>query len=203
MASCSQTGIYSLWLFIDFSDPWQVVPGLAFTPYDCLLIPVIRGKLFPDRYLLYMTVYWFQWFVASCSQTGIYSLWLFIDFSDLWQVVPRQVFTPYDCLLISVIHGKLFLDRYLLPMTVYWFQWSVASCSQTGIYSLWLFIDFSSVCCSLYRWLSLGNGCDYEALLWLFSSKLVVMIRFTGIPDEVSEKQRLTTTNAVEIDRRE
>ena len=24
------------------------------------------------------------------------------DKNDLWQVVPRQVFTPYDCLLISV-----------------------------------------------------------------------------------------------------
>ena len=39
--------------------------------------------------------------------------------------------------------------------------WSVASCSQIGIYSLWLLIDFSSVCCSLSRWLSLGNRCGF------------------------------------------
>ena len=38
-------------------------------------------------------------------------------------------------------------------------NWSVARCSQKGIYSLWLLIDFSSVCCSLSRWLSLDNRC--------------------------------------------
>ena len=37
---------------------------------------------------------------------------------------------------------------------------TVASCSQTGIYSLWLLIDSSSMCCSLSRWLSLGNRCE-------------------------------------------
>ena len=41
-------------------------------------------------------------------------------------------------------------------------NWSVASCSQTGIfYSLWLLIDFSSVCCSLSHWLSMGNRCEH------------------------------------------
>ena len=39
-----------------------------------------------------------------------------------------------------------------LRTTCYGSNWSVASCSQTGIYSLWLLIYFSSVCCSLlYR----------------------------------------------------
>ena len=40
--------------------------------------------------------------------------------SDPWQVVPRQVFTAYDCFNIN----------------------------------------FSSVCCSLLCWLSLGYQCD-------------------------------------------
>ena len=34
-----------------------------------------------------------------------------------------------------------------------------SSLSRTGIYFLYLLIDFSSVCCSLSRWLSLGNQC--------------------------------------------
>ena len=37
----------------------------------------MHGNLFPDRYLQ--------------------------DQTDPWQVVPRQVFTPYECLLISVV----------------------------------------------------------------------------------------------------
>ena len=37
-------------------------------------------------------------------------------------------------------------------------QTDVASCFKTGIYSLRLLIDFTSVCCSLSRWLSLVTG---------------------------------------------
>ena len=48
--------------------------------------------------------------------------------------------------------------------------------SHTGIYFIWLLIDFNSVCCSVSRWLSLGNryvhgftdclicGCSFD--LW-------------------------------------
>ena len=35
---------------------------------------------------------------------------------------------------------------------------SLSSCSQTCIYSLLLLIDFSSICCSLACWLSLGKN---------------------------------------------
>ena len=38
-----------------------------------------------------------------------------------------------------MIRDKMFPDRYLLPVTAF---------------------DFSSLCCSLSRWLSLGNRCD-------------------------------------------
>ena len=38
-------------------------------------------------------------------------------------------------------------------------NWSVASCFQMGICSIWLLIDFSSVCCSLSSWLSRGDRC--------------------------------------------
>ena len=46
-----------------------------------------------------------------------------MDQTDPWQVVPRQDFTPYDCLLISIafvvlslgnhvsIYGKFFLSK--------------------------------------------------------------------------------------------
>ena len=35
----------------------------------------------------------------------------------------------------------------------------MTSCSKIDIYFLWQLIDISSVCCSLSRWLSLGNRC--------------------------------------------
>ena len=54
-----------------------------------------------------------------------------------------------------------------------WSNWSVASCSQTGIYSLWLHIDFSSVC-SLSRWLSLCNRCYSGWTLLLLSCTCTV-----------------------------
>ena len=37
--------------------------------------------------------------------------------------------------------------------------WSVASGSQTGIFSLWMPFDFIYIYCSLSRWLSPGNRC--------------------------------------------
>ena len=52
-----------------------------------------------------------------------------------------------------------------LGTTYHGSNWSVAICSQTGIYSLWPLIDFSSVCCSLSRWLSLGNWCATVLLM--------------------------------------
>ena len=60
-----------------------------------------------------------------------------MDQTDLWQVVPRQVFTPYDCLLISVAFVVL------CPADCFWVKltgldqtdlWQVVP--QTGIYSL-------------------------------------------------------------------
>ena len=36
-----------------------------------------------------------------------------MDQADPWQVVPRQVFTPYDCLLISVAFVVLCRGGYL------------------------------------------------------------------------------------------
>ena len=41
-------------------------------------------------------------------------------------------------------------------------NWYMASCSQTGIYSLLPLIDFSGVCCSLSRWLSRGIRCVHR-----------------------------------------
>ena len=66
-----------------------------------------------------------------------------------------------------------------LETTCHWSNWSVASCSQTGIYSLWLLVDFSRVCCSLSRWLSLGNRCEEQTFSiqcvdsghWLFNPR--------------------------------
>ena len=43
--------------------------------------------------------------------------------------------------------------------------WSVVSCSQTGIYSLWSLVDFSSICCSQSHWLSLGNRYEHGHLV--------------------------------------
>ena len=36
-----------------------------------------------------------------------------MDQTDPWQVVPRQVFTPYDCSMISVVFVVLFHVGYL------------------------------------------------------------------------------------------
>ena len=50
--------------------------------------------------------------------------------------------------------------------------WSVASCSPTGIYSIWLLINFSSVCFSLSRWLSLEYRVDirnFDLFVYCFS----------------------------------
>ena len=46
-----------------------------------------------------------------------------------------------------------------LGTTCHGSNWSVPSCSQTGIYSWCLLIDISNICCSLSRWLSLSNQC--------------------------------------------
>ena len=52
-----------------------------------------------------------------------------MDQTDLWQVVPRQVFTctPYDCLLISVVFvvlchvGCLMVTIVILHTQVVWY----------------------------------------------------------------------------------
>ena len=56
--------------------------------------------------------------------------------SSLSPVLLKITHVRTETVTNRVIHGKLFSDRYLLPMTVY---------------------CFSSVCCSLSRSLSLGN----------------------------------------------
>ena len=44
------------------------------------------------------------------------------DQTDPWQVVPRQVFTPYDCLMISVAFVVLCRVGYLGVTGVFNFQ---------------------------------------------------------------------------------
>ena len=52
-----------------------------------------------------------------------------------------------------------------LGITCHGSNWSVASCSQAGTYSLLPLIDFSSVC-SLSRWLFMGNRCGPVEQYW-------------------------------------
>ena len=104
------------------------------------LLYCIHGKLFPGRYLLSIVS------MVSCSQAGTYSIVSMANCYQAgtycllcpWQVVPRQLLTPY-CIhgklfpyrnLLCCIHGKLFPDMYLFSII------SMASCSQTGTYSL-------------------------------------------------------------------
>ena len=52
-------------------------------------------------------------------------------------------------------------------------NWSVASCSQTGIYSLRLRSDFCSVCCSVSRWLYLGNRSVYKLVHKMLAQAMI------------------------------
>ena len=56
-------------------------------------------------------------------------------------------------------------EQYVLYYYVpYHSYWSMACCSQTGIYSLVPPVDFNCAFCCQSRWLSLGNRCDRTAL---------------------------------------
>ena len=69
----------------------QLKSGVNTSGNNLQRIKLIHGKLFPDKNLLPIPV----WEHLATDQT------------DPWQVVPRQVSTPYDCLLISVAFAFL------------------------------------------------------------------------------------------------
>ena len=72
----------------------------------------------------------------------------------------QPTWLPQQTPLKSTGRNRVYGVNTCLGATCHRSNWSVASCSQTGTYSLWLLIDFSSICSSLSIWLSLGTHCD-------------------------------------------
>ena len=58
--------------------------------------------MFFKPFLLYTPVTLRQPMWMTITNTAEINWWESTDQFDLWEAVPRQVFTPYDCLLISV-----------------------------------------------------------------------------------------------------
>ena len=62
------------------------------------------------------------------------------DQFDPWQVVPRQVFTPFDCLLISVAFVALCLGNQCNYVRVHFFLFSNIMFVSVLFYFLFYFI---------------------------------------------------------------
>ena len=88
-------------------------------------------------------------------------------------VTPRQP-TRLTTTTAVKINRREYGENTCLGTTCHGSSWSVAGCSQTGIFSLWLLVDFSSVCCSLSHWLSWDNRSKIPAqtliYAWMFAS---------------------------------
>ena len=133
MASCFQIGIYTLFPPV-VSAAFVVASRVVFLG----VTGVSSGRINLKRTRLYVSninskktlkskalkigishLVWDSTYSEACVLTGVYIGCKYLSGNNL----PR----------IKLIRVKLFPDRYLLPMTAYW---------------------FSSVCCSLSRWLS-------------------------------------------------
>ena len=79
---------------MDQTDPWQVVPIQVFTPYSSLLIS---------------TAFVVVSHVGCLGVIGVFAVY-------------GTTSAPDNFRRIKLIRGKLFPDRYVLPVTAYRFQ---------------------------------------------------------------------------------
>ena len=122
---------------------------------------LISSKLLFQMCGMHIYVYkiWLE-FIINCITSSVVVSLLKLCFSHVahrlprdnervWQQQTQLKSTDRNTCLGTTCHGSV---------------WSVASCSQIGIYSLCLLIDFCSGGCSLSRRLSLGNRCVHCTL---------------------------------------